>query len=456
MQCHFAFSAALLVALACPVTSHAADQTENLSDVFTAAEAADPVLAGQQSLLSATRELRPQAEAAVQRPTVTGRGGVNYNYQHIEAQFGSGDPRFDGRNWELSISQPVYRHERRARLSQADQLIQAQEVRRDAARQNLVTRVVESYFNVLGAIDTLSFAKAEESSLQRQLEQTKQRFEVGLIAITDVQEAQAGYDTAVAQVIAAENELSQAREALREITGKYHPDIQPLRSEFDLARPTPDDIDAWTETALQQNLAVSAALADAEAASLGIAVAESARYPQVNAVGSTAFNKGGGQFGSTRVFSSQVGLEVSVPFYTGGDVSSRTREAGYRHNAAMNQLEEARRTAHRSVRDAYNSVVSGVSRIQALRQALLSSQTALEATQAGFDVGTRTTVDVVTAERDVSRAKRDYARARYDYIVDSIRLREAAGTLDPAVLQDLDQWLAGVDATSTEPVVSRE
>jgi outer membrane protein len=429
---------------------------ENLSAVFEAAEAADPKLAGTRSNLSATRELRPQAEAAVNRPTVTGTGAINYNYQDITAQFGSGRPKFDGRSWRLSISQPVYRHERRARLDQADRQIRAQELRVDVERQTLVTRVVERYFDVLGAIDNLSFARTEEASLKRQLEQTQQRFDVGLIAVTDVQEAQAGHDLAVAQAIAAENELAQAREALREITGRYHPEIMPLQSEFDLARPDPDNIDAWTDTALQQNLAVAAAQADSEAASLGIAIEESARYPTVNAVGSAGFNKGGGQFGSTEVFSSDVGLEVNVPFYTGGNVSSRTREARYRHEATLNTLEEARRLAHRSVRDAFNSVVSGVSRIQALKQAVVSTQTALEATQAGFDVGTRTTVDVVAAERDVSRARRDYARARYDYIVDSIRLREAAGTLDPVILVDLDRWLAGNGDNPHTPLISQD
>jgi len=436
----------------------AAGAVESLSEVYTAAEAADPQLAGQRATLDATRELRPQAEAAVNNPRLSGGGDINYNYQEIDAAFGGGTTNFDGRSWNISLSQPIYRADRRERLAQADSQIRAQELRVDATRQSLVTRVVEAYFDVLGAIDSLTFAEAEQDSLARQLEQTRERFDVGLIAITDVQEAQAGHDLAVAQAIAARNDVDRALEALREITGKYHEALIPLATEFEPAMPQPADIEAWTKTALEQNLTVAAALADTEAAGLAISVAEAGRYPTVDAVGSTDFRQTGGQFGAAKIFGGSVGLQVNVPLYTGGDVTSRTREAGYRHEAAMQALEQAPWQAQRGARDAYNAVVNGVSRIQALRQAVVSTQTALEATQAGFEVGTRTTVDVVAAERDLSRARRDYARARYDYIVASVQLREAAGTLDPLILKEIDAFLAGgpVPAGSNAPLFSQD
>lgn len=438
--------ARLALLVACLLCSPASPAVQTLSEVFTAAESSDPLLAGERATLGATRELRPQAEALMNRPTLRGRGALNYNYQDIVADFGTGTVGFDGRSWILNLTQPIYRADRRARLTQADTQIRGQELRVDATRQSLVTRVVERYFDVLGAQDNHSFAKAEQDSLSRQLDQTKERFDVGLIPVTDVQEAQAGYDLALAEAIAASNEIDQAREALREITGQYHEELMPLSAEFEPTLPEPTDIGSWTDTALGQNLRLAAALADSEAAGLAINVAEAARYPTVDAVGSAGFRRTGGQFGSAEILAGDIGLEVNVPFYTGGDISSRTREASARHGVAIQALERTRREVHRGVRDAYNAVVTGVSRIRALRQAVVSTQTALEAIQAGYEVGTRTTVDVVAAERDVSRARRDYARARYDYIVASIRLREAAGTLDPVVLLALDHILAGSPA----------
>jgi outer membrane protein len=429
-----------------------------LSEVFTAAEASDPLLAGERATLGATRELRPQAEALMNRPRLTGRGDMSYNWQDIAAVFRPGRVDFDARSWSLNLTQPIYRADRRTRLTQADTQIRGQELRVDATRQSLVTRVVESYFNVLGAQDNLAAAETEQASLARQLEQTRERFDVGLIAVTDVQEAQAGYDLALATTIAATNEIDRAREALREITGQYHEALMPLSAEFEPALPDPVDINAWTETALKQNLRVAAAQADSEAASLAINVAEAARYPTVDAVGSAGFRRFGGQLGDTEILAGNIGVEVNVPFYMGGELVSRTREASARHGVALQALERTRREVHRGVRDAYNAVVNGVSRIRALRQAVVSTQTSLEATQAGFDVGTRTTVDLVMAERDVSRARRDYARARYDYIVAAVRLREAAGTLDPVLLVALDRILAGKAAPSgsDDPLFSQD
>lgn len=448
----------LALLVACLFATEAAAVVVTLSEVFTAAEASDPLLAGERATLGATRELRPQAEARVSRPTLRGTGAVNFNYQDIVADFGTGRVGFDGRSWSINLAQPIYRADRRARLSQADTQIRGQELRVDATRQSLVTRVVERYFDVLGAQDNLSFAEAEQDSLSRQLEQTRERFDVGLIAITDVQESQAGYDLALATAIAAANEVNEAREALREITGEYHEELMPLSAEFEPALPEPADIDSWTETALKQNLRVAASLADTEAAGLGINVAEAARYPTVDAVGSAGFRRFGGQFGDAEIMAGDIGLQVNVPFYMGGDISSRTREASARHSVAIHALERTRREIHRGVRDAYNAVVNGVSRIRALRQAVVSTQTSLEATQAGFEVGTRTTVDLVVAERDVSRARRDYARARYDYILATIRLREAAGTLDPVILVALDRFLAGKRAAdgSDSPLFSQD
>jgi outer membrane protein len=256
-----------------------------------------------------------------------------------------------------------------------------------------------------------------------------------------VQEAQAAYDLAVAQEIEAVNLVDQARESLREVTGQYHTQLALLGDELPLIKPEPADIDQWTETALRQNLDLAAALAGAETAQQEIARQRAGHWPSIDAYGNVGYDRTGGRFGQADTYSDQIGIQMNVPIYEGGQVVSRTREAEFRHQEALDRVEESRRAVQRLTRDAYNGVLTGISRVDALKQAVVSAQTALEATQAGFEVGTRTTVDVVAAERDLYSAKRDYARSRYDYILDQYRLREAAGTLSPEDLARMDVWL---------------
>jgi outer membrane protein len=335
----------------------------------------------------------------------------------------------------------VYHYDRFMLYEQADARIRQARLQVDAARQDLVVRVAERYFNVLAAIDTTEFAKAEREALARQLDQTQQRFDVGLIAITDVQEAKAGHDLAVAQEIEAQNALDDAREALREFTGEYHERLASLNEKLPLVTPQPADANQWTDAAAKQNLQVTAADAAAEIAAKEIKVQYAGHIPTLDIVGSHGTAISGGRFGSTDTEATAIGIELNVPIYQGGVVQSRTREATHRHEEALQVLEQARRAAVRSARDGYTGVIAGISRIKALEQAVVSTQTALEATRAGYEVGTRTAVDVVTQEREYFRSKRDLARARYDYILDSLRLKQAAGTLWPQELVQVNRWL---------------
>ncbi|MGH8597779.1 MAG: TolC family outer membrane protein, partial [Gammaproteobacteria bacterium] len=320
----------------------------------------------------------------------------------------------------------------------------------DAAYQALILRVAERYFEVLAAEDSVAFAHAEKESLSGQLEQAKQRFDVGLIAITDVQEAQAGYDRALAEEIGAANQRENSHEALREVTGDYQSELVPLGVEFALDRPDPDSIESWTETALNQNLEISAAQIATEIARDEIRVESAGHYPTVDITGSHGFGSQGGRFGQTDIDGSDIGVRMNVPLYAGGSVVSRTRQASHEHSAALERLEKARRAVYRETREAYLGIIAQISAVRALKQAVLSSKTAVDSTRAGFEVGTRTTVDVVTAERGLSEARRDYARARYDYVLDGLRLKKAAGTLGPADLAAANTWLAP-GASAPEP-----
>lgn len=433
----------LFAALVCAGPARA----ESLLDIYNLAEARDPEFRSVQASYRAVQELRPQARARLLLPEVAGQANTTYNDQDIDSSlsFGalgsSSDVQFNSRGWIVSLRQPVYHYDRWINLQQADLRISQAGIAVAAARQDLMTRTAERYFDTLSAVDNLRFAQAEKTALGRQLEQTQQRFEVGLIAITDVQEAQAGYDLAVAEEIRAQNTLDNALEALRELTGQFHHALAPLGQEVPLVPPEPADVEAWTAGALDQNLRLKQTLVAADTAEQEITRQNAGHLPTLDVVGSTGYSHTGGRFGTTDTDASAIGVELNVPIYSGGAVVSRTREARYRHEEALENLERQRRTTERETRNAYLGVLSGISRVKALNQAVVSSETAVAATTAGFEVGTRTSVDVVSAERELFRAKRDYARSRYDYILDTLRLKRAAGTLNPQDLEQINGWL---------------
>jgi outer membrane protein len=214
-----------------------------------------------------------------------------------------------------------------------------------------------------------------------------------------------------------------------------------LSETLPLFTPQPADMEQWTSAAEKQNLQVTAAEAAAKIAEDEIKVQYAGHYPSLDIVGSQGTAITGGRFGSSDTDASAIGLELNVPIYQGGIVQSRTREATHRHEQALQELEQARRAAVRTAREGYTGVIAGISRIKALEQAVVSTNTALDATRAGYEVGTRTAVDVVTQEREYYRAKRDLARARYNYVLDTLRLKQAAGTLWPEELVQVSKWL---------------
>ncbi len=436
-----AVACALAVALNAPIAGAAG---MDLLGVLEQAETTDPLYREAQANALAAAEGVPQARAALWLPTLSFTGGTTRVKQDITLTdaFGAGGrTAFTTRQFQITMNQPVYHYDRYMALGQADKRLQQAQYELDFARQSLIVRVAERYFEVLAAQDNLDFATAEKQSLQGQLEQAQQRFEVGLIAITDVQEAKAGYDRALASEIIAENELDNAREALRETTEVYYDTLSRLGESIKLTPPDPSDIDAWTQTALDQNLEIAAARTAAAIAYDEIRVQRAGHLPTVDITGTHGFNKQGGRFGSSEVTQSDIGITLNVPIYEGGRVESRSREALHAHTAAIERLEQARRAVFRETRQAYLGVIAQISTVKALRQAVISSKTAVDSTRAGFEVGTRTAVDVVDAERGLFQARRDYSRARYNYILDILRLKQAAGTLVAEDLAVANSWL---------------
>ncbi len=446
LKVHFINSLSIpLIALVCStaVVSETATAVDLIA-VLEQAQNTDPLYREAKANASAAAEGIPQARAEAWLPTLAFTGSVTRVKQEITLEEGigaGGDVAYTGRRFRITLNQPVFHYDSFMRLGQADLRLKQARYELAAAQQALILRVSERYFDVLAAKDSLDFATAEKQSLNGQLVQAQQRFEVGLIAITDVQEAKAGFDRATASQIIAENELDNAREALRETTAVYFEQLAVLGDSIKLTTPEPADIDAWTETALAQNLNLAAANTASEIAQKEIRVQSAGHMPTVDIVGSHGFTAQGGRFGASEVTESDVALELNIPFFEGGRVFSRTRQATHEHNAAVQRLEQTRRAVFRETRQAYLGVIAQISTVKALRQAVLSSKTAVDSTRAGFEVGTRTAVDVVDAERGLFQARRDFSRARYDYILDILRLKQAAGTLQKEDLLVANSWL---------------
>ena len=415
-----------------------ATATEGVLDIYRLATENDPGLKAADASRLAARETLPQARALL-LPAVNLGADATRTWLNVHD---GPDSSFNSTGYTLSLSQPLYHRDYFVQLRQADSQVQQAETTYAAAAQSVITQVAEAYFNVLAAVDNLGFARAEKEAIGRQLEQTKQRFEVGLIAITDVHEAQARHDLAAAQEIAAINQVDLSREALRELTGVLHDDIAPLGEKLPLVKPEPADLEQWVRAAEQNNLQLIAAQQGLAIAREEIKRQESGHYPTLDLVGTHAYsNAGGGLTGKREFDNTAIGVQFNLPLYLGGAVSSRTRQAQHQYQAASDNLEAQRRSTSRTTRDAYLSVIAGISQVNALNQAVISNQSALEATEAGFEVGTRTIVDVLNAQQDLFGAQRDYSRARYDYIVNSLRLKQAAGSLSEEDLAQVDTWL---------------
>ena len=424
---------------------------DNLLDVYQQAAQGDPRILAAAAAHRAALEARPQSLAAF-LPQISAGASASRTRDAISnvtgpTFFTDSTFNYNTRGYALNLTQAVYHHDYYVQLRQADSRIAQADADYGAAEQELIVRSASLYFDALAARDSQSFAHAERDAIARELEQAKQRYEVGLIAITDVQEAQARYDLALAQAISADNQLASQNEALRELTGTPHDTLLGLGPNLPLAVPEPSDMEQWVKTSLAQNLQLRAAQAALRIAQEEISRRRAGHFPSLDLVGNHNFqNIGGGPLGGRDETISSVTLQLNVPLFSGGLVSSRTREAVQLQEQSREQLEQVRRATERQSRDAFRGVTASISTVNALKQATLSNQTALEAATAGNEVGTRTMIDVLDAQSNLFRAKRDYARARYDYLLNSLRLKQAAGTLSPQDLQLINGFLVAAPA----------
>jgi outer membrane protein len=311
--------------------------------------------------------------------------------------------------------------------------------------------VAQRYFHVLAAQDDLDAQRGNLESVSRQVDQAEKRYQVGLIAVTDVQEARAAHDSGAAAVIASKRQLAAAQESLREITGEGFDTLARPVEPFQLTTPDPSSEDRWVEMALQQNLSLVSSRLAADIARENVSAARGGHFPTLDLVASRYKLSSGGDYinadntpyGTTGLdqYQNTIGIQFNIPIYSGGMVSSQVRQAVYQHRAAKERLERVARQTEHDARDAYLGVLSEISHVQALRRALESNATALNATESGYEAGTRTAVEVLDSRRQWIQAQTDYSRSRYDYMVNVVKLQQAAGILSEQTLTSLNHLL---------------
>ena len=430
-----------LVAVALPAAA------EDLLQVFRDAQRYDAVYSSARYTLEAGRERIPQARALL-LPSVNLT--ANVAAQRLEQESTNPlltpsfvrSPTLSG--YTFTLSQPVFRPQNLVQRDQADYQVRQAEATFGQAAQDLAVRTSQAYFDVLAARDTLALVGAQKAAISEQLAQAKRNFEVGTATITDTHEAQARYDLIIAQEIAAQNDLENKRRALQLITGKEYEQLRPLRADIRLAPPNPNDMQAWVDIAEKQAYPVLAQEALAEVANLEIKRQSSGHWPTLDLVGSygTTRDTGSLQSGVGRdITTSQLALQLAIPLYQGGGISSREREAAANYLRAREDLQNARRTAALNTRQTYLAVINGIAQVGALEQALTSSQSALDSNRLGYEVGVRINIDVLNAQQQLFSTRRDLALARYNAILNQLRLKAAAGTLRDEDLEEVNRAL---------------
>lgn len=464
----------LAMGLGCLVSFSAS--SEDLLTIFDQAVVNDPTVREAEFSRQATREARPQAWAAY-LPQINGsynKGesegtrlttGANIipdpaappNTTRILQPFAdnsSSSPEFSG--WNLELRQTIFNWGGLVALKQSSRIAAQADADYGVAQQDLAIRVATRYFDVLAALDNVQATQASLDAISRQLEQADKRFEVGLIAITDVQEARAARDTAAADLIAAKRAYATSQELLREITDMQYASLSVPSGTMPLAMPEPADPQKWVDASMQQNLALSSSRLGAEIARDNVRTAFGGHLPSVDLVvgkshsesadigefpAGPGFPGGTAPVGQDNDTDKSISLQVQVPIWSSGGTHSRVKQESYRWQAAKQRVERVSRETERTARDAYLGVMSEISRVEALKQALESSRTALKATEAGYDVGTRTAIDVLAARRTLVQAYTNYSRSRYDYMLGILTLKQASGNLTVADIQQIDGWL---------------
>jgi outer membrane protein len=446
---------ALALALLClPLAAHA----EDLLQSYELARASDPQFSAAESGREISREGAVQARAAL-LPQIN--GDVSYTRSRSESETGGTpfDAESDTNNRQLGINlnQMVYDHSRITRLRSQTALATAADFRLEAAGDSLITRTSAAYFSVLIAIETLSAAEAQEAALKKQFDFASKRLEVGLAPITDVHEARAQYDSARANTIITRNALQDGYRALEEITGQDLRTLKALPQDFLPELPSALDASGWVQAAIDSNPALKAKEYELRSAESNVETARAGHYPTLYLGANYGRTRSDGDqtsslTGISDAFDSEsrsrsIGLTLSVPIFSGGATQSQVRSALAQRDVTSDELEQQKRALVRNTRSAYETLVAGISEVEARKAAVFSARSAYEASQVGLEVGTRTVLDVLNNQQTLFNAEREYARSRYNFLQNRLQLEQAAGTLDIDDVQDVNRMLT-VEATA--------
>jgi len=409
----------------------------DLLDIYRAAQTQDAVFAGARAAQQAGQEKLTQGRALLM-PSVNLNANTTYN--DVNAPYGAS--RYNNHGYGVSVVQPLFREQNWAAYNQSELQVAIADAQFRGAQQDVILRSAQAYFDVLIAQDTVQLNAAQKAAIAQQLEQAKRNFEVGTATITDTYEAQARYDLILAQELAAANELELKRRDLQQLINAAEvPALNVLGAGFNPVAPEPAEVQKWVDDAQRNNVQVVSAEAAYQLAEQEVARSRGGHLPTVDLIGNYAKNTGCTftTCGDTR--STSVGVQLSMPLFQGGAIQSKWREAEANREKAKQDLESARRNVALQARQAYLGVASGIAQVQALQQALKSSESLLEASKLGQEVGVRTSLDVLNAQQQLFSTRRDLYQAQYNYLVSHLRLKAAAGNLLEADLERVNQAL---------------
>lgn len=412
-----------------------AAQAADLLSVYRDAAAYDAQFAAARASLDAGREKLPQGRSGLM-PTIGVGANTTWNDTEVTPRTTpttTTQREYNSHGWTATLTQPLFRWQNWAAYKQGEFAAAVAEAQFAAAKQDLIVRVAQAYFDVLNAQETVATAAAQKTAIAQQLESAKRNFEVGTATITDTHEAQARYDLAVATELAAQNDYTVKRQALQTLIGKEAELLKTLRAGAEINRPQPDDMQSWAATAEAGNLSVAQAQAALEIADQEVAKQRAGHLPTLDAVatyGRTGVGysatTGGAGYDSK---ATTIGLQLTVPIFAGGYTASKDREAVALREKAIADLDNARRQAALGARQAYLGVTSGLSQVKAYEAAVASSQSALESNKVGYDVGVRINIDVLNAQSQLFDTRQKLSKARFDTLVAQLKLKQAAGNL---------------------------
>lgn len=433
---------AILGLLGAQVPVMAAD----LLETYRAAQAQDPVFAAAQAARQAGQEKLVQGRSTI-LPSVTLTANSTYNDNQIQFPGATRQMNYNSSGAGVTLVQPLFRQQNWLAYTESELQVGISDAQFQQAQQDLIVRIAQAYFDVLIAQDGVQLAEAQKQAIAEQREQARRNFEVGTATITDTYEAQARFDLTDAQLIAAQSNLEIKRRALQQITNSDVDALRPLGGALKLEGPQPDDVAKWVDDAQQHNLQILIARAGAELADKEVDRNRGGHYPTLDLVANYTQNSSNGGvfngtgYGPADTTSKSVGVQFNMPLFQGGATQSKWREAEANREKAQQDLENAKRGVTVQVRQAYLGVVNGISQVQALQQALKSSESLLDASKLGQKVGVRTNLDVLNAQQQLFATRRDLYQAQYNYLLSELRLKAAVGGLDESVLVQVNQAL---------------